>query len=333
MCNNKKFKLPSLPPLEGRKGFKKSPRRLIRKKVFLINKKYPYLMTYPFLAGLIDGDGHIITYTFTGEFRIAGPLADRPLFNQLVSLFGGSIHKGNNLSICYRLNAKNAKKGKSTLLDFATGLNGHIRNTCRVPQFVRLCNALGIQYVEADLITPENGYIAGLFLSDGCIFINCQKSAVTKKGLAPCLLYKTKENTIIQPHAIDVQTDKPLAVQRLLNGIAPVVTISISNRDLVNIGGIARALGFGTYAKRRGDQRAPRGHYNFEFKKKSEVLAFLDYMYKYKSCSIKQKRLDLVKTFYSLKERKAHLHTEITGPKKQVGPLFGPVVFNQIKLV
>ena len=40
-------------------------------------------MTYPFLAGLLDGDGHIVVYKNTGEYVITMHIEDEPLVQRI----------------------------------------------------------------------------------------------------------------------------------------------------------------------------------------------------------------------------------------------------------
>lgn len=130
-------------------------------------------ISVPFIAGLLDGDGFIRTYKHTGEYKLTMHVEDEPLLLELKHQFGGYIQKVlNKNAVRFHLNAKTALNGRETLIDLTSGLNGHIRNTIRVEQFKKLCQALGLEYVESGPITCQDGYIAGLFVADGSIYMN-----------------------------------------------------------------------------------------------------------------------------------------------------------------
>jgi hypothetical protein len=93
-------------------------------------------LSFPFLAGLLDGDGHIIPRKSSGEIRLVGHQLDLALFSQLQQQLGGEVRKeAKKQAIRYFLNMKNAKNCKDGLIALVNGLNGHIRNNIRVEQF------------------------------------------------------------------------------------------------------------------------------------------------------------------------------------------------------
>jgi len=254
-------------------------------------------LTYPFLAGVLDGDGFIRTYKNTGEYEITMHAIDMHFLNQLKIQFGGTIRKVlHKNALRYVLNAKNALD-KNTLLTLTNGLNGHIRNTIRVNQFQKLCSALNIKFNEPKAINWNDGYVAGLFITDGSIYMNCRPSAASRKA-------KLLNNSLT---AIELIDDKEKKIQRILKGVAPVIEIRIVNKFLVNIGDIGKVFNMGKTVFSKGNLRAPEGHYIFFIKKENEILQFYNYMNIYKTASVKHHRLDLIPTFYSLISKKAHL--------------------------
>ena len=261
------------------------------------------LFTYSYIAGLIDGDGFIRVYKNTGEYVVTMHLEDQPLLSQLIEQFGGYTQKVlNKNSIRWHLNAKTALNGKKTLVDLTRGLNGLIRNTIRLTQFKKVCQAFNLEPIEPKLLTGQDGYIAGLFITDGSIYINCRPSAADKKE-------KASNSDTFKRELAEFQLLSPTEqkAHRILKGVAPVIEIRIVNKHLVNVGDISKAINMGTTYFSRGDIRAPDGHFAFFIKKEKEIMPFIDYMNKYRTASVKHKRLDLVTEFYSLKNKRAHL--------------------------
>jgi hypothetical protein len=290
-------------------------------------------LSYSFLAGLIDGDGHFVIYKHTGALEIAGSLSDRPLFEQLLDRFGGSIGQTTRLGIRYRLNSRNSKKGRATFIELVEGLNGHVRNTLRVAQFKKLCKVLSIVYKPSGALTMEDGYIAGFFCADGTITMNAISSRakniptfLTRKASGK-IVKKASDTKALTNTAFYVD-QKVTSKQRMLSGVAHSISISISNKYLVNIEGFGIALHLLAAKKNAGGEASqlqllrnsskvmdkdPKisnthyvkrlgGSYRFTIDKKEAVLLFLDYMNKHRSHSIKHKRLDLIKKFYALKK-------------------------------
>ena len=75
-------------------------------------------------------------------------------------------------------------------------------------------------------------------------------------------------------------------------------------------------LGYGQNYFSRGTKTAPNGHHFFHIQKEEEILKFFAYMNRFRSDSIKHKRLDLIPEFYRLKKEKAHL--QLIGEPGQV---------------
>lgn len=258
-------------------------------------------LTLPFIAGLIDGDGFIRTYKHTGEYELTMHIEDEPLLLELKQQFGGYIQKVlNKNAVRFHLNAKTALNGKETLIDLTNGLNGHIRNTIRVKQFKKLCQALGLEHIESGPLTCQDGYIAGLFVADGTIYMNCRSSAAAKKEK----LLNTETSSLVKENVKTEETENK--IQRILKGVAPLIEVKIANSILSNVENVSTALGFGiSYFWKKG--KNPRGHFCFYIKSEADILRFSQYMYTYQTGSVKHKRLNLVQDFYKLKKQKAHL--------------------------
>jgi hypothetical protein len=111
-----------------------------------------------FIAGLLDGDGHFVIRKNSCEIRLVGSSLDLPLFAQLENQLGGEVRQeAKKLAIRYFLNAKNSKGGKEGLLELIHGLNGHIRKTVRLSQFIKLCAVYNIIPKDSKPITCEDG--------------------------------------------------------------------------------------------------------------------------------------------------------------------------------
>ena len=138
-------------------------------------------LDYSFLAGLIDGDGFIRVYSTTGEFEVTMHREDLAFLEQLQNQFGGVLRRVKDKNAMrFVLNSKNAREGKETLKLLVEGLNGNIRNTIGLDQFKRLCNAFQIECLPPVPLNSNSGYIAGLFCSDGTIYLNCRASWSTR---------------------------------------------------------------------------------------------------------------------------------------------------------
>lgn len=212
--------------------------RLFTSNASLIRDRYNPI-SFPFIVGLLDGDGFIRTYKHTGEYELTMHVEDEPLLLELKQQFGGYIQKVlNKNAVRSHLNAKTALNGRETLIDLTNGLNGHIRNTIHVEQFKKLCQALGLEYIESGPLTNEDGYIAGLFVAYGSIYMNCRPSAAAKKEK----LLNTETSLLVKE---DIKSsDIENKIQRILKGVAPLIEVKIANAILSNVENVSTALGF-----------------------------------------------------------------------------------------
>jgi hypothetical protein len=198
-------------------------------------------LSIPFIVGLLDGDGFIISYKHTCEFMITAHEEDQLLLEQIKNQFGGDIRKvPNKRAIRFHLNSKNAKDGINTLLNLTKSLNGHIRNNVRISQFQKACDVFSIKFVVAKPISTKNGYIAGLFCADGAIYLKSRPSSATKisKVYSESLHVRGSSSTAATPQLIKER------IQRLLIGVSPRAEISIVSKFISNINDIAPAFGF-----------------------------------------------------------------------------------------
>lgn len=120
------------------------------------------------LGGIVDGNGYIgISKLGYATIEITVGIEDLKMVMYIKSVFGGSI-KARSGSNSYRYRLCN-KKG---IIKFIDCINGHIHNSIRIVQFTKVCNLYNIKLSTSIIPDINNGYIAGLFDSDGTIGIN-----------------------------------------------------------------------------------------------------------------------------------------------------------------
>ena len=120
------------------------------------------------LAGLIDGDGSFLISKFGyGSLEITMDTRDIAALQLIANFFGGSVkpRTGSN-SVRYRLTKK------SDLIYLINQINGLIRNPVRINQLRALCLLYQIPMKEVQQLTFLNGWLSGLFDSDGTITMN-----------------------------------------------------------------------------------------------------------------------------------------------------------------
>jgi len=120
------------------------------------------------LAGLIDGDGcFLLSKKGYASLEIVMDIRDQHCLYQIKQKFGGSVklHSRTN-AIRYRLHNK---KG---LLNLINNINGEIRNPVRILQLERILNLYNINYKKPKPLTYNNGWLSGIFDSDGSIYLN-----------------------------------------------------------------------------------------------------------------------------------------------------------------
>ena len=137
------------------------------------------ILFYKWLGGFVDGDGYFNHYEKRNEtsLNISQASWNLHLLEQLKKKFGGSLMKINkgeeSNAYLYRL----AKR--DNLIELLHGVNGYIRATSRTIQFKKFCNLYNITYIEPNVLTPDDPYLAGMFDADGCINLY---DTDTKKG-------------------------------------------------------------------------------------------------------------------------------------------------------
>ena len=127
-------------------------------------------------AGTIDGDGYFVRpkaslsrssdYKVTG-LEIAMELKDLPLLQYIQKTLNcGSISPGGHFDErAYRFQIQN----KEAIIIVDNCVNGHIRNSVRLPQFIEVCKRLDIVVKNPTSLTKDSYYFAGYFDADGCV--------------------------------------------------------------------------------------------------------------------------------------------------------------------
>lgn len=120
------------------------------------------------LAGLIDGDGcFLLTKKGYASLEITMDIRDSVCLYKIKNIFGGSIkiRSGSN-SIRYRLHDK---KG---LINLINNVNGHIHNSNRMLQLIKITKYYNIDFIYPQPLTTNNGWFSGFFDANGIITIN-----------------------------------------------------------------------------------------------------------------------------------------------------------------
>lgn len=120
------------------------------------------------LSGLIDGDGYFaISKKNYACLEITMDIRDSNCLKIIQNIFGGSLKmRSGSKSVRYRLHDK---KGLLSLLYY---VNGNIRLSKRILQFNNILNLYKIDYIEAQSLNFNNGWLSGFFDADGTITIN-----------------------------------------------------------------------------------------------------------------------------------------------------------------
>lgn len=126
------------------------------------------------VAGLIDGDGnfHISKKGYV-ELSVVIEVRDIACLYKLKQLYGGSIKATSHANaVRWRLHHK------AGIIAVINDLNGLLYNPVRIRQFERVCSLYGVVVVTSRPLQYKNGYLSGLFDSDGSVYYNKSSSQV-----------------------------------------------------------------------------------------------------------------------------------------------------------
>ena len=141
-------------------------------------------------AGTIDGDGHFIRHKAsirrpydskaTG-LEITIELKDLPLLQYIQKTLNcGSIRPVGSGRKAYDFTVRN----KAAIIIIANCVNGRIRNTIRLPQFIEVCKRLDIVVKDSIPLMKDSFYFAGFFDADGSICYSLDKRCNNRPNLS-----------------------------------------------------------------------------------------------------------------------------------------------------
>lgn len=159
------------------------------------------------LAGLIDGGGSLlISKDGYCCCEITVGLSDEPMLVFIQNKLGGRTQLRSGVNVVrYRL------RHKDGIVNLIHRINGLCRNSVRVVQLQKMCEHLGIQYIEPTPLTPTSCWYAGFFDADGTITISLKEYgvrgkkrpqlsiSVSKKKEGDVRLFETRFNGSVYP--------------------------------------------------------------------------------------------------------------------------------------
>lgn len=124
------------------------------------------------LAGLIDANGYL--YLASKKYpslEIITSIEDEKMLRQIQNKFSGNIklRSGSN-SIRYKLS------NKDNMIKLLNAINGNIRNTKRITQFIIVCNNLNIPIKQIETLHFNHAWFSGYFDGNGSINYSYQNN-------------------------------------------------------------------------------------------------------------------------------------------------------------
>lgn len=252
------------------------------------------------LAGMIDGDGHLYTNK-KGYFglEITVPNQDEALLMTIKNHFGGSVKpRSGSQSVRYRLHHMEG------MIDLILAINGKIRNRVRLSQLENVIDALkrlpkfrGNAFLNKLVYAPahfdwRSAYATGLFDSDGTVTINVQK-------------HLAHQNL----------TGKSGKIARLQEATQLQLSIRITQKYPYDLFMLMRPFKFGNkngaeslFLGRIYYDKSQNGYFTWFITSRSDIQLFLHYITTWQSRSVmKSHRLRLINKYYDLVDTKAFL--------------------------
>lgn len=127
------------------------------------------------LAGIIDGDGSLnVSKAGYSSCEITMDKYDEHTLLSIKNKLGGSVKLRSGVNAFrYRLH------NREGMINLVNRINGHIRNSKRVPQLMKVCKLLNIPFIDPFPLTLQNAWYSGFFDSDGCIYAKFNTSSPT----------------------------------------------------------------------------------------------------------------------------------------------------------
>ncbi len=126
------------------------------------------------VAGIIDGDGnfHISKKGYV-ELSVVIEPRDIACLYKLKQLYGGSVKVTSHAyAVRWRLHHK------AGILSVINDLNGLLYNPVRIAQLEQVCSLYDVKINSSTPLTYKNGYLSGLFDTDGSIYYNKSSNQV-----------------------------------------------------------------------------------------------------------------------------------------------------------
>lgn len=126
------------------------------------------------IAGVIDGDGYFgLNKKGYCSLEIVMEIRDRACLYKIKERYGGSIKATSHAAaIRYRLHHK------AGIIAVLNDLNGLLYNPVRIEQFQKICSLYNISFIPSVNLEYNSRYLAGLFDSDGSIYLNITSQQV-----------------------------------------------------------------------------------------------------------------------------------------------------------
>jgi NADH dehydrogenase/LAGLIDADG endonuclease len=136
------------------------------------------------LAGLIDGDGSFyLTKKGYASLDITMDLRDEHALYIIKNVYGGSVKLvSGEKAVRYSL------RHKEGFIALVNDVNGEIRNSYRLKELNKICLKYGVTIIYPNKLMYFNGWLSGVFDSDGSISINKSSGQISIN-----ITQKTKE--------------------------------------------------------------------------------------------------------------------------------------------
>ena len=171
------------------------------------------------------------------------------------------------------------RKGIQELISL---VNGNIRNSIRIPQFMEACQDHNITYMDANTLTLDNAWFSGFFDAEGSI-----------------ILYKSSTSYGIKIKVTNKYYNNLEPIQRMFN----FGTIGFDN--ITN--NWKNELSPSDYTH-ENSHKYPRLVLSWRVERREDILFLIDYFKKYppRAPHKSYKLLTLVPKFYELRDMKAY---------------------------
>lgn len=126
------------------------------------------------MAGVIDGDGYLgLSKKGYASLEIVMEVRDIACLIKIKNIYGGSVKATSHAqAMRYRLHHKDG------IISLLSDMNGLLLNPVRIAQFEKLAKVYNIVPRPSQELDFNSRYIAGLFDSDGSVYVNLVSNQV-----------------------------------------------------------------------------------------------------------------------------------------------------------